>query len=318
MLMKSEIETLLELFLVLFTRLQKETNNVVARINWLSKEKPSLCGLCYDLNRCFREISRFLIKKKERHIVAPPSFFKKWEDFKQNWESTVVEAAKIEEARIIESLDQYKVDEKTIEEVLHDLVEITGGFDDDFFDDEFEERLDPPKDNPATIMNELHSYLEHFIDNDYFEGVINNKHLEAWDFFMHTIGIDYSKYYERWQNGTELFISSNMLSSPIEELYNEAVRTYVFGLTEASVAMCRALMEHILKKYYRGEGDNLADIISSAERQFKYLKGLKLHSKRKLVNKVLHDYENRSQEIEKAAFNFLQTIRHLVARREGI
>jgi len=170
-------------------------------------------------------------------------------------------------------------------------------------------------DNPAAMMGELYSDLHHFVGNDYFDGVINNKHLEAWDFFEDTIGIDYSIIYSRWHSAPELFISTHMLSrniTPIQELYNEAVRAYVFGLIEASVAMCRALMEHVLKKYYHMLGDDLNKIISDAERRYVHLKGENLKSKKLDADRVLHDYENRGQGIHKAALDFLHTIRNMV------
>ena len=98
--MKSKLEK----FLILFSRLQRETKNSAKSLEWLSHERPSLCGLCYDLNSCFMEISRFLIKKNKKHIIAPNIFFNKWKDYKENWGSSVAEAAKIEENRIMDEL----------------------------------------------------------------------------------------------------------------------------------------------------------------------------------------------------------------------
>ena len=174
--------------------------------------------------------------------------------------------------------------------------------------------MDLLMDDPAAIMKELYGYIETFVIND--DEIFDQKHLEAWDFFTDTIGIEYSTIYNRYRNAPELFIPSHMLSryniTPLIELYNEAVRTYIFGLTEASVAMCRALLEHILKQYYHISGDNLGRIISEAEGRYRHLRGLNLRSKNNLANQVLHNYEKREQEIEKAAYDFLQTIRHMV------
>lgn len=271
-----------------------------------------------------------MIKKGQKNTIVPPSFSKKWDEYKKKWENMVTDGARFEDERISKELykiwlidfeEQLSVDGKIPEEVYkekgktpEELYKFAWEYlDEDGLD--HEERLDYLKDNPAIIMDELYSYLNELVGNDYFDGLINYKHLEAWDYFEDTLGIDYSKIYNRWHSAPELLISSHLLNSnitPIEELYHEAVRAYIFGLTEASVAMCRALMEHILRKYYRGIGNNIADIISSAESQHNYLKDLKLHSKRKLVNKVIHDYGNHAKDIEKAAFDFIQTIRHLV------
>ena len=321
--MKSKLEN----FLILFNKLQNETNNSTMKLGWLLNERPNVSELCWDLNCQYREISKILIKKHKKHTIVPPSFPKKWDEYKKNWEKMVAEGARFEAERFSKELYEnwlidfekklladgkipeefYKQEEKTPEELYHDAWENLSGED--------EERFEPLQDNPAIIMNELYSYLNELVGNDYFEGLINNKHLEAWGFFSDSIGIDYSKTYDRWNNAPELLIPSHMLSrniTPIEELYNEAVRAYVFGLTEASVAMCRALLEHILRKYYRIPGDDLSKVISKAEREYTDFKALKLHYKRELANKVLHDYENRGQKTEKAALDFLQTIRFLV------
>ncbi|MGA7562782.1 MAG: hypothetical protein WBW55_06220 [Desulfobaccales bacterium] len=316
-------------FLMLFSKLRNETNNSPTNLSWLLTSKPNLAELCWDLNYQYREISKLLIKKHKKHTIVPPSFPKKWDEYKKIWEKIVAEGAKSEAERFSKELyeiwltdfeaeltasgkipeEVYKEKGKTPEELYQFAWEYLD------VENDHEERLDLLEENPATIMNELYSYVNDYLvdDEDKF---INNKHLEAWDFFADSIGIDYSKTYARWQSAPQLFITYHMESrtniTPIQELYNEAVRAYIFGLTEASVAMCRALMEYILTKYYHASGNNLADIISSAERQHKYLKDLKLHSKRSLANKVLHDYEKRVQEIEKAAFDFLRTIQHLV------
>ncbi|OGP72207.1 MAG: hypothetical protein A2Y80_01115 [Deltaproteobacteria bacterium RBG_13_58_19] len=319
--------------MILFNRLQRETNNSPANLRWLLTEKPNLSELCWDLDYQYREISRLLIKKKKKHTISPPPFYKKWDEYQKHWESVVAEAAKFEAKRFSKEAYEefrrefeeelladgrspeefYKEQEKTPEEYYQYIWDLLA----DEFGLDREERFDPLVDDPAVIMNELYDSLRDLVVNDYFDGLINNKHLEVWDFFLDTIGIDYSKIYNQRQSAPELFIPTHMLSrniTPIEELYNEAVRAYIFGLTEASVAMCRALMEHILKKYYHILGDDLNRIISKAEREHSYLKGLNLHQMRDLANKVLHDYENRAQDIEKAALDFLKTIRHLVTR----
>jgi len=313
--MKSKLEN----FLILFIKLKRETNNSPANLEWLINDKPAIADLCYLLNNSYIEISRTLVKKYDKHTVTPNVFSKRWDDYNKNWATLVAEAAKVGEERDLEEFakDLEKITEKAIADGKAETPE-------EFLSQELERWLEErgPKpldllvDNPANIMNDLYSLLQELISNDYFDGLINNRHLEAWDFFEGTIGIDYLKTYGRWRSAPELFIPSHMEGrfniTSIEELYNEAVRAYVFGLTEASVAMCRALLEYILRRYYRLSGDDLSRIISEAERKYGKLKELKLHSKRELANKVLHDYENRGKEIEKAALDFLQTIRHLV------
>ena len=95
-------------------------------------------------------------------------------------------------------------------------------------------------------------------------------------------------------------------------MYNEAVRSYIFGLNVSATAMCRALLEHILINYYKIPKDDLVKVVSLAENKFKKLKLLKLHKLRKDGNNVLHEYETKSKIEDAAVVNYLLTIQALV------
>ena len=84
----------------LFNRLLKETNNSEANLEWLPDQKPSLYGLCYELNLCFKEISRYLFEKKIKPNIVPKNFPTKWFNYKKHWELIVSKVAKIEEERL--------------------------------------------------------------------------------------------------------------------------------------------------------------------------------------------------------------------------
>jgi len=83
--------------------------------------------------------------------------------------------------------------------------------------------------------------------------------------------------------------------------------------------MCRALLEHVLEKHYRIEGEDLARIIFLAEKRHYHLKGLNLKGKKNDANNILHEYEEhakkykkRSENLDKAALDFLIALRHVV------
>ena len=115
--------------------------------------------------------------------------------------------------------------------------------------------------------------------------IFDDKTIGGGFFFKDSIGIDYSAIYARWRSAPELFIPVHALNrrdiTPIADLYNAAVRTYIFGLTVSSVAMCRALLEHVLKKHYRSQGKKLGELIFFAEKEHNHLKGLILRTRRK-------------------------------------
>lgn len=303
-----------ENFLVFFSSLRRETNNSPENLTWLPTEKSYLSGLCYDLDLCFREILRFLSKKRTKHTVSPKLFSIKWDEYVANWKAAVATAAGLEEERRLsefrtllekEAIEVGKTLDKFCEDLLEDLNDkIPNG-----------STFDPLDDDPAAIMSGIEGLIFHFVANDGFEDVFDDKMLGAWNFFEDTIGIYYSAIYARWRSAPELFIPAHALNrdiTPIADLYNESVRAYIFGLTVSSVAMCRALLEHVLRKHYRIEGEDLEKVIFFAEKSHNHLKKLNLQDKRRLGNTVLHKYEKRAKNLDKAALDFLLTLRHVV------
>jgi hypothetical protein len=175
--------------------------------------------------------------------------------------------------------------------------------------------FNPLVDDPAAVLRDLEWWIHNCVANEQLEDIFNDKTIGAWIFFKDIIGIDHSVIFARWRNAPELFIPEHALNrniTPIVDLYNEAVRAYIFGLTIASVAMCRALLEHVLKEHYHIKGNDLENIIFLAEERHSHLKSLNLQEKRRFGNKVLHKYKHRTESLEKAAVEFLLTLRHVV------
>jgi hypothetical protein len=302
-----------EKFLVLFNRLRQETNEVPNNINWLSKEKSGLSSLCHDLDSSYAEIVRVQKRKNTKHTIVPSAFSENWDDYVTNWQQMVTEAARPEKARRAAELKAIlkQVEEKAISEgqkredfwkELMETVPLGGNF-------------DPDIEHPGYIMDTIASTIHDIAEAGLFEDVLDENAVGAWSFFENTIGIDYSAIYERWREIPELLIPEHALHrdiSPIFELYNEAVRAYLFGLTVASMAMCRALLEHVLKKHYHITGKNLEKTIAMAEVQYDHLKRLGLQEKRTQGNMILHEYENRSTGLDRVVVGFLQSLRQLV------
>jgi hypothetical protein len=307
------MQSKLQNFLVLFSRLRRETNNSPANLTWLPTEKSDLTSLCYDLDSCYKEILSLLSTKKTKDTIAPNLFSDKWDEYVKNWAVNVSEAAVPEEARrLIEFqtlLEEQAIKlEITLEEYCKGTLE---GLE--------EERpwgsFDPLIDDAAAIMSDIPGWIEHFVMNDDYMDIFDDKMIGAWNFFKDTIGIDHSAIYACWRSAPELFIPDSALNrdiTPIVDLYNEAVRAYIFGLTVSSVAMCRALLDHVLRKHYRIKGKDLERVIFFAEKSHNHLKKLNLQDKRLLGNAVLHKYEKRAKSLDKAALDFLLTLRHVV------
>ena len=74
-----------------------------------------------------------------------------------------------------------------------------------------------------------------------------------------TIGIDISTVFHRWHRMPPFFVPSHVSDKhgltekgSLYELLNDAIRAYVAGAPAASIAMCRACLEMVLREHYVG------------------------------------------------------------------
>jgi len=317
------------LFMSLFQRLKHEINNTPKNLSWLATERKDLQDLCYSLETNYIALKEYINKKDSKYIFVPNSFEAQFKEYELNYRGKVLKAAEPIKDRVagdfrslIQDLEQKWLDDgKTSYEFWTYLDKELGI-------NPYLHSFDAIKDNPASIIEDLKQWCKDHIDTmsaDLYlfvdEGHIVNDYnlfLGAINFFEETIGFDFNAIYERWGKTPILFISESLNTTnttPIIDLYHEAVRSYIFGNRTASVVMCRALMEHILQKYYRVKGTNLQNIIVLAEMKFPQLRKLNMDNKRKLANNILHEYENKQSGLEdKAVIDFLITIKDLVQK----
>lgn len=308
-----------ELFMSLFKKLKNEINNSPNNLSWLSKEKPKLLTLSYELHEKYLLISKDMATKSSKHYYTPASFQKEWIEFESKYIKYVEESAKLKKDTIILKIAE------ALREGEQNCIE-SGKTKEEYWDS-VNERIaklkptgstfNPLVDNPALFMQSLYDFIHDAVNVAYFDDDIYDGALGAWSFYEKTIGVNFEQIYRRWKNSPDLFIPlsiQNTNTIPLIELYNEAVRAYTFGARIASVAMCRALMEHILTKYYKVKEENLKKIIAKAEIKFPELKRFKMDDKRRLGNDILHDYENSSEIADKAVVNFLVTIKDMVLK----
>jgi len=150
----------------------------------------------------------------------------------ENWAATVSEAAGPEEKRRLSEFQTLLEEQAiklgiTLEELCEGVLE---GLE--------EERptgatFDPLIDNPAAIMSDIPGWIEHFVVNDGFMDIFDDKMIGAWNFFKDTIGIDYSAIYARWRSAPELFIPLQALHrdiTPIEIFITKPLGRIFLGL----------------------------------------------------------------------------------------
>jgi hypothetical protein len=316
------MEEQIAMFLYRFNRLKHEISNTPSRLSWLSKEREDLQELCYELESSYKSIERFLTTKSSKHTFIIVQFENEFKEYKLNYERRVSEAALPAKARNLKALEDAiregeeiwvksgKTKEEYWEHINKTIAELrTSKIDIDPFN--------PLKDDPVTLIEEALDWGSLLKDTVMEEDELERyeKAWGAWRFFKYILGIDFSGINKKWFAAPDLFIQPHIVRSeetPVVELYREAVRAYAFGCNIASVAMCRALMEHILINHYNIPKDKLGKIISKAEQEYPRLKKLRMLEKKEISDNILHNYEGSTEIEERAVINYLLTIKYLV------
>jgi hypothetical protein len=153
-------------------------------------------------------------------------------------------------------------------------------------------------------------------DQAFFE---QSKRVEgAWKYLQEILGFDSKDIWRRW-NAAPLVIlpardgSTAMHMGPLSDLYHEAVRCFAFGLMGAAMAMCRSLLEEVLRRLYHMNDEPLGAVIAMAESRYGHLRKWRLGPLKDAANKVLHNYgESREVIEEKLVLQFLETLKGMI------
>jgi hypothetical protein len=303
----------IEKFLVLFNQLKVELHYSLQNLKWLPEAKPEMVDLCYQLDETFRQLSRLFANQPIKSSVVPSVFQKYWDEYRTNYQKKVDEIAQSKR-------EEYEKEFHELFQELREKAKEKGQSEEEFFQkitDRIEPGItfNPVEDDAASLLDDLF-YLIHTIadEPDFLPDVVTDKHIGALNYFEKVIGINFHDINKRWGKAPNLFMSEKIKkkTDKLIEMYNEAVKSYIYGLNVSATAMCIALLEHILITYYGIPKDDLVKVISLAENRFKRLKALNLHKLRKDGNDVMHEYEAKSRIEDAAVVNYLLTIQALV------
>jgi hypothetical protein len=309
------METQIIRFLTKFNKLKSEVNNAPKKLEWLCKEREDIQVLCDEVQISYQLLKRLIAIQGHKHIIIDANIEKSIKEYEQYYKVFVSKAAEPKRRRrnaaILLGEEIWIELGQTKEEYLEHLNKYIEEVNVDYHP------FDPLEDDPDKLISEALDWgnlIKDIVMED-DEPERYEKAWGAWRFFTDRFYLNFSEINQRWLVAPELFIKTHVAQSeenPIIRLYGEAVRTYAIGCNVASVAMCRPLMEHILKIHYKIQENDLEKIIALAEQRFPQLKKLKMQEKRKISNNVLHNYENGTDIEEKALINYLRTIKMLV------
>lgn len=305
----------LTMFTALFKRLQSRVKDSPISLSWLAEENSGIRELAFRVGQSAAKIERYQAEKSDKHTVYPEGYITAWTKYENRYRPTI--------RNIVEAEWKDKMEEFLQE--LKETAEAKNEDADSMLDDILArieasknpgDSFDPLEDDPAELIDRMfYEYRDIAANHDIFPDDWSDKAIGAWYFFDKTLGLDHRAIYKRWKSVPELLIPRHALSVNhlrIEELYNEAARTYVFGSKMASISMCRALLEHILKEHFKIEERKLGKMITVAEGRFNQFRKLNLHGKCDLANRVMHNYEKQSDLEDRSVLDFLKTIRAIV------
>jgi hypothetical protein len=178
-------------------------------------------------------------------------------------------------------------------------------------------------DGPAAIRQAL-DYLQ---DHDECRAG-----LAALKYLVDTVGLDLVAIMERWQKVPLVFMPKHLAplqqmspSGPLTELFDDAVRAYVCGSPAAAFAMCRALLETVLKQSYFLPGElieqdqsgwkrdiPLKRLLDRAGRRYSFIPSVKLKDLVDIANKILHS--STAPYDESDILDFFKILKNLIQR----
>lgn len=304
----------LETFTALFTQLKRRVKDSPITLAWLSEQRGDIRQLAVMVEDTASKIRKDRATKPSKHSFVPSGFTSAWRDYEQRFALPLKAIATAENAKQTEKyLSELSAiaakRNQDMDTLLREVIEKIEAH------KKPGDSFDPTEDDPASLIEGIFLTFEDVVSSGILSDVSADKAIGAWDFFETTLGLDHREIYNRWKRVPELLIPSHALRAdprPIVELYNEAVRAYVFGNKIASIAMCRALLEHVLEEHYHINDENLEKVIAKAESAYPQLRKQKMQRKRVLANRMMHDYENQAEMQEQSVIEFLKTLQAVV------
>ncbi|QIG54498.1 hypothetical protein G6N82_10350 [Altererythrobacter sp. BO-6] len=313
-----------EQFRLRFAQLRGACNDSPSALITFFREKASLVELAWRADSAANLIDRASAFRKI-HAQVTPEFMVDWRAYNQHWRAQVsyVIAANLD--------DQFGDPEMSFPPFEIFAAKHEKASSRESANAEFENEFIAEFHDGAKAIEELKSLLEQqavdwfdpdfmFIPNTYRIGV------QALEYFEQVIGIDFDGAFDRWNNLPVVFVPRHVsdkhgLTSKagLYALFNEAVRSYVAGAPAAAAAMCRAILELVLKKHYLADEQtdfvSLKKLINIAVARYSFIDGQGMHSFRENANAILHGYVTTESSLaisDQAMLKIFQDLKHFI------
>jgi hypothetical protein len=319
-------------FLTHFTSLRNASNDNIQSLITFFRDKDDLSELAEQVKETADQIDLILTYRKV-HSQVSPVFIEAWKLYNRVWRVAVdyVVSEKLWQSLPSKLLRPYKPTPFEEFAKYHGYPNRKLAPDEDI-----DWRFDPERHDGGEAIRQFHELADHMAqigfpyDEDESEKTTNAFHvgIEAFEFLEETIGFDTSAIFARWAKVPSLFVPRHVSNKygftekgSLFALLSDAIRSYVAGAPAASIAMCRAALEMVLRDHYlRGQvtkRDKLAPVIELAALKYDFLSKTKMNRLARDANRIMHDYagvQRLTDEDEERLLSHLRDLKFYIEK----
>lgn len=334
-------------FMIRFSHLKEHAGTpqrLISFFNSHTEIKSAAYDLFFWLVRT--DFERRALAGKKRFDRVPDQFEEDWNEFQREWDRPLRDAflreplanalpklLEISDSSSHSTSSEYAADltppdpehDTSFDPMHHDggaAIRLGVEYWDESFDEHKEE-----------IYEQIEE--ERFEDNAY---LANRCRIawEAYDYLTNTIDVDVDAMFRRWQALPAVLISERVSkrygveTGSLSDLLDDAIRAYICGAPAAAIAMCRAVLELLLKEHYlpgeehqyfsknnnerRDKG--LKELIALAAKRYECFSDSRVRKLKEDGDAVLHNYGRKqlSPADERILRDYLITLKTLIAK----
>lgn len=327
-----------ERFLSLFDRLKDEAGGDPERMMVFYSQKRDLKQAADELAHYvtwgdFKR--RVLHAGKKWHHAVPDGFLAEWDDFEANWDRKLFNLWLSIDLSSLGITDENRDQSRTKGPRLAG----PGDFEEGEPPDDWDTSFDPSFHDGGKALDRAFWAAQELSDE------VGSEHesalarassvgLEAWDYLENTIGLSADDVFRRWRKVPVIYVPEHVSrqygwpnSGTVYQLLDDAICAYVFGAPAAAIAMCRAVLEMVLKDHYdivdrravsrHNREPGLGELIVLADAKYDFIQGDRLKTLSGQANTILHSFKSReplSASDDQVIIEFMKTLKFLIQR----